>query len=152
MRNIIYLLLGLIIGSASTYFLIDSQPSKPIVGTDYNGDGYIEPSELPVGHPNSPFSGSSDDYTEEDSIADMERSMSSGQEYVGDMNNLGDRDVSIAVWYANQAKVVGDLEAYTGHKFKPVWNRRHPLEILEEQTSFMKEFFAKSKKLEQEQK
>jgi hypothetical protein len=46
--------------------------------------------------------------------------------------------------------VVVALEQGTGHRFGPVYNRRHPVEILQEQLDFMKEFMDTTEKISRE--
>lgn len=65
-----------------------------------------------------------------------------------DPGDLALRDRCIARWYVAQAFVVEELKSDTGHKFGPVWNRRSPVEILEELLAFMREFQAESERLE----
>ena len=55
----------------------------------------------------------------------------------------------IAAWYASEVSTIENLGRHTGHKFGPVWNRRSPIEILEEELEFMRGFLAVPMRLEQ---
>jgi len=66
-----------------------------------------------------------------------------------DPNDVTQRHMCIALWYGSF-----DEETFgraVGHKFGPVWNKRHPVEILEEHLAFMKEFMATTERLEREE-
>ena len=69
-----------------------------------------------------------------------------------DMKDPVQRDLCIAEWYMHQGGVVAALERETGHRFGPVYNRRHPVEILQEQLDFMKEFMATTEKMDRDAK
>ena len=55
----------------------------------------------------------------------------------------------IALWYSSQDVGNYYLGLETGHKWGPVWNRRSPISILEEQTEVMREFLKDLRKLEE---
>jgi len=69
-----------------------------------------------------------------------------------DPTNLTQRDMVIAMWCSNEDRTVKYLRANTGHEFGPISNQRTPVEILEEQLVFWKEFLAESKRLNEIQK
>ena len=57
-------------------------------------------------------------------------------------------DTVALFWYMGMTSVVETLETQTGQKFKPVAKlSAGPLEILEEQAAFMKEFLAETMRL-----
>lgn len=65
-----------------------------------------------------------------------------------DMSNPIQRDICISFWYMGMTSVVETLETQTGHKFKPVAKlSAGPVEILQEQAHFMKEFLAETERL-----
>jgi hypothetical protein len=65
-----------------------------------------------------------------------------------DMTSPTERDICISFWYLGMSSVVETLETQTGHKFKPVAKMSAgPVEILEEQAAFMREFLAETKRL-----
>jgi hypothetical protein len=65
-----------------------------------------------------------------------------------DMTNPVQRDICISFWYMGMTSVVETLETQTGHKFKPVAKlSAGPVEILEEQAAFMREFLAETRRL-----
>jgi hypothetical protein len=65
-----------------------------------------------------------------------------------DMTSPTERDMCISFWYLGMSSVVETLETQTGHKFKPVAKMSAgPVEILEEQAAFMREFLAETKRL-----
>jgi hypothetical protein len=65
-----------------------------------------------------------------------------------DMTDPIQRDICISFWYLGMSSVVETLETQTGHKFKPVAKMSAgPVEILEEQAAFMKEFLAETERL-----
>jgi hypothetical protein len=65
-----------------------------------------------------------------------------------DMTNPTERDICISFWYLGMSSVVDTLETQTGHKFKPVAKMSAgPVEILEEQAAYMREFLAETKRL-----
>jgi hypothetical protein len=64
-----------------------------------------------------------------------------------DPTDLTQRDMVIAMWYSNEDRTVKYLQKNTGHKFAPVSNQRSPVEVLEEQLVFWKEYLAESKRL-----
>jgi len=68
-----------------------------------------------------------------------------------DPNSVQQRHMCIAAWYANQAFLSSSFGTHTGHKFRPVWNRRNPIMILEEHLEFMRQFMAETDRLEMEQ-
>lgn len=55
----------------------------------------------------------------------------------------------IALWYGGQDMGNYYLGLETGHKWGPVWNRRSPISILEEQTDVMRTFLADLHRLEE---
>ena len=62
-----------------------------------------------------------------------------------DMTSPTERDICISFWYLGMSSVVETLETQTGHKFKPVAKMSAgPVEILEEQAAFMREFLAET--------
>ncbi len=59
------------------------------------------------------------------------------------------RDICISYWYLGMSSVVETLETQTGHRFTPVAKMSAgPVEILEEQAAFMKEFLAETERLD----
>ena len=65
-----------------------------------------------------------------------------------DMTSPTERDMCISFWYLGMSSVVETLETQTGHKFKPVAKMSAgPVEILEEQAAFMREFLAETDRL-----
>jgi hypothetical protein len=65
-----------------------------------------------------------------------------------DMTNPIQRDICISFWYLGMSSVVATLETQTGNKFKPVAKMSAgPVEVLEEQAAFMKEFLAETERL-----
>jgi hypothetical protein len=69
-----------------------------------------------------------------------------------DPTDLIKRDMVIAMWYANEVRTVDYLRVNTGREFGPVWNQRSPVEILEEQLEFWKEYLGESRRLEELQR
>lgn len=68
-----------------------------------------------------------------------------------DLKNPGQRDLLVSYWYLNMRPVVESLEQHTGHKFKPVAKvDAGPVEILEEQTAFMKAFLEETERIARE--
>jgi hypothetical protein len=67
-----------------------------------------------------------------------------------DPDDLVQRDMCIAMWYAYESATIDALGRHTGQRFGPVYNVRSPVEILEEELQFMKEFEAKSTELERD--
>jgi hypothetical protein len=65
------------------------------------------------------------------------------------MDPIGRKHMIIALWYANQDAGTYYLGLDTGHQWGPVWNRRSPLSILEEQADVMRAFLADLRKLEE---
>jgi hypothetical protein len=55
----------------------------------------------------------------------------------------------LQLWYGYHPGIE-DIGKETGHKWGPIWNRRNPLGILEEETAVMKGFLADLWKLETE--
>lgn len=55
----------------------------------------------------------------------------------------------IALWYGAQDMGNYYIGLETGHKWGPVWNRRSPISILDEQTDVMKAFLADLRRLEE---
>jgi hypothetical protein len=68
-----------------------------------------------------------------------------------DPTDLTQRDMCVALWYAYQNQTNDILAETTGHEFGLVGNRRSPVEILEEQLDFWRDFQAESARLELEQ-
>jgi hypothetical protein len=65
-----------------------------------------------------------------------------------DMTSPTERDICISFWYLGMRSVVETLEIQTGHKFKPVAKMSAgPVEILEDQATFMKKFLAETERL-----
>ncbi len=65
-----------------------------------------------------------------------------------DMTSPTERDICISFWYLGISSVVEVLETQTGHKFKPIAKlSAGPVEILEEQAAFMREFLAETSRL-----
>lgn len=56
----------------------------------------------------------------------------------------------ISLWYTDQAHGTYWVGREMGHTWGPVWNRRSPLSILDEQTRVMEKFLADLRKLETE--
>lgn len=68
-----------------------------------------------------------------------------------DLKNPSQRDLLVSNWYLNMRPVVERLEQHTGHKFKPVAKvDAGPVEILEEQTAFMKAFLEETERIAKE--
>ena len=65
-----------------------------------------------------------------------------------DPNSVKQRHMCIALWYAEYS--VESFGRHVGHKFGPIWNRRSPVEILEEHLEFMKKFMADTERLEKQ--
>ena len=55
----------------------------------------------------------------------------------------------IALWYGGQDLGNYYLGLETGHKWGPIWNRRSPISILEEETDVMRAFLADLRRLEE---
>jgi hypothetical protein len=65
-----------------------------------------------------------------------------------DMKDPIQRDICISYWYLGMNSVVNTLEIQTGHKFKPVAKlSAGPVEILEEQAAFMRDFLEETRRL-----
>ena len=65
-----------------------------------------------------------------------------------DLKDPSERDILVSYWYLNMRTVVESLERHTGHKFKPVAKvDAGPVEILEEQTAFMKAFLEETERI-----
>lgn len=65
-----------------------------------------------------------------------------------DLKDPSERDLLVSYWYQNMTTVVESLERHTGHKFKPVAKvDAGPVEILEEQTAFMKAFLEETERM-----
>jgi hypothetical protein len=68
-----------------------------------------------------------------------------------DLKIVTERDLLVSFWYMNMGRVVDSLEWHTGHKFKTVAKTKAgPIEILEEQTAFMKAFLEETKRIAKE--
>lgn len=65
-----------------------------------------------------------------------------------DPNSVKQRHMCIALWYADYS--VESFGRHVGHEFRPVWNRRSPVEILEEHLEFMKKFMADTERLQKQ--
>ena len=50
------------------------------------------------------------------------------------------KHMTLQLWYAHQAQATGLLSTESGHEFGPIWMRRSPATILEEQAEFMKQW------------
>jgi hypothetical protein len=67
-----------------------------------------------------------------------------------DVSDSFERDACISDWYLGMQGIVMRLEIQTGHKFKPTAKvSAGPVEILEEQAAFMKDFLEETDRLYQ---
>lgn len=64
-----------------------------------------------------------------------------------DRGDIGQRDVFVAIWYAAERQKTAILEEALGDEFGPIYNKRSPVEILEERLKFWREFLDTSKKI-----
>ena len=126
--------IGGLVGASVTYLVLDpaSQPSDGVGGSTGIDDS------KPASETIDPFEGS------EDQPDDYNRLL------LTDPTDLSQRDMCIALWYTYESATVDILGVTTGHKFGDVWNRRSPVEILEEQLDFWRDFQAESARLEKE--
>jgi hypothetical protein len=69
-----------------------------------------------------------------------------------DMSDPSQRDVCISMWYFDIWRVLDNLEQRTGHKFEKNVGKVHagPVEILEEQTAFMRGFLDETERIASE--
>jgi hypothetical protein len=54
-------------------------------------------------------------------------------------------DATLQMWYAYQSQAASILGAETGHEFRPIWMRRSPITVLEEQSDVMQRWIADRK-------
>ena len=131
-------LFGSILGASSTYLVLGSgnDPIEKVVdrsGIDTNPDIRAESED-------------------NDTFADNEDDPDDHYRFLlTDPTDLTQRDICVALWYAYQNQTNDILAETTGHKFGLVGNRRTPVEILEEQLAFWREFQAESTRLALEQ-
>ncbi|MDX1679885.1 MAG: hypothetical protein R3242_04045 [Akkermansiaceae bacterium] len=66
-----------------------------------------------------------------------------------DMSDPLQRDICISLWYLEMSDLVDNLELRTGHKFERQVGKVYagPVEILEEQAAFMREFLAETESI-----
>lgn len=59
-----------------------------------------------------------------------------------DMSDPRERDLCVSLWYVDMSTLVDNLELHTGYKFKKQVGKNYasPVEILEEQSEFMRKF------------
>lgn len=131
-KNTFLVLIGLLVGAGITYLAMPDQDS----------DKWVLPE--PVSQRVSPDS-SDDPFGGDPSGLQP-------QEYRKmNMSKLSDRDILISLWYLDQGTVVDRLQSRTGYKFTPVGKlHASPIEILEEQLTFMKKFLTESDRMESE--
>lgn len=136
---LIAIMIGAGVGSLSTFVIMRgsdtiSQPAVAVRDTPISASGIDRDSST------DPFEGSEESKNTEESSHYPIKQM--------DMTNPIQRDICISFWYMGMTSVVETLETQTGHKFKPVAKlSAGPVEILEEQAAFMKEFLAETKRL-----
>jgi hypothetical protein len=54
-------------------------------------------------------------------------------------------DATLQMWYAAQHHAASILGSETGHEFRPIWMRRSPITVLEEQSDVMQRWIADRK-------
>jgi len=148
------LLIGLVLGAAATYLAMrELRSSSKVVQADVEHE---TPSahKKPVTDPADPFaSGEDDPFAYPFASGEDDSSHPPGYDGYGliltDPNSVQQRHMCIAAWYEEYS--VENFGRHTGHEFGPVWDRRNPIMILEEQLEFMKEFMAETDRLEMEQ-
>ena len=131
-------LIGSLIGSSITFVFLDRADEPKSGGVD-SAESLGKPDAKQTAEPVDPFAESAeepDDYY---------------RLLLTDPTDLTQRDVCIALWYVHQHQVVDLLSVNTGHEFSPVGVGRSPVETLEEQLAFWREFQAESARLELEQ-
>ena len=131
---IVATVIGSLLGAFTTYLVLDraNQSSVESVGSTTSENN-------PESKTEDPFADSVDEPDNYNRLI------------LTDPTDLTQRDMCIALWYTYESATVDSLGVTTGHIFGDVWNRRSPVEILEEQLDFWREFQAESARLEIEQ-
>ncbi len=152
------LIIGLVLGAGATYLAMrEPRSTSNVVQVNVEHEA---PSahKIPLTDSADPFAPSAHKNPVSDSVdpfASGEADSSNPPGYDGngliltDPNSVQQRHMCIAAWYEEYS--VENFGRHTGHEFGPVWNRRNPIMILEEQLEFMKEFMAETDRLEMEQ-
>ena len=160
MKHALPLLIGALLGSGITYYIF--QGDDPIEKSTYQPYHTENQSSSQVMEDSSsdPFGGGSN---EDDShmlggvegspwnTYDPSQNGGKSNHGYGQMN-MGirfERDIAISMWYFDQGLLSDNLQVHTGHRFKKQVGKLYagPVEILEEQLAFMKEFLAESERL-----
>ena len=139
MKTFVSIVIGVFVGVFLTYFMMrqpndnprgDSQsPSLPDISEPLVEDSSRDP---------FPFFG------------DLPSATEHTLEYTDlDMNDPTQRDMFVSLWYLDMQQVVDAIEKRTGHKFTKEVAKvaANPVEILEEQAAFMKDFQSKTERI-----
>ncbi len=128
---------GAVLGAGATYLLMrDASPALKAV----QAPGQAQGEHTPEG--DQPMEDNVDPFASREINASGFPKM--------DMTNPTQRDLCISNWYFDMGTVVDNLEFHTGRKFLTVAKlHAGPVEILEEQIVFMKEFLAETERLSQ---
>ena len=148
---IIPLLVGFVLGTGGTYISMHALRSSPIVAQKNPMQKSSATPKDRVADPVDPFAPGGDN-SPDTSESDKPPGFDGYGLILTDPSNLTQRDMCIAAWYASEMATINNLERHTGHKFGPVWNRRSPIEILEEELEFMRGFMAVPMRLERNEK
>ncbi len=146
---LVALLSGALIGSGLTYLVLRSANAEHEKPQTHTETAHSEPDKAPAGRSGDPFEEADEASSGEsaDPFAGKDRSAHG----YGRMNMKSpfERDICISFWYHDMSTVVDSLELHTGHKFKRQVGKLYagPVEILEEQIAFMKEFLAETERL-----
>lgn len=62
------------------------------------------------------------------------------------------KHIALQRWYACQAQATAILGTESGHEFGPIWMRRSPATILEEQAEFMKQWLKDLEAMERKER
>ena len=148
---IIPLLVGFVLGAGSTYVSMHALRSSPIVAQKNPMQQSSATPKDRVADPVDPFA-SGGDNSPNTSGSDEPPGFDGYGLILTDPSDFTQRDMCIAAWYASEVSTIENLGRHTGHKFGPVWNRRSPIEILEEELEFMRGFLAVPMRLDQNDK